>query len=81
MAIANQIAQYGMNTGNNIQNTVSNAFARIENNRRYEQEQNIKDMMLDKDDIAGLVAIANKTNLGESMAIYDLMNELEQKVS
>lgn len=49
MAIANQIAQYGMNTGNNIQNTVSNAFARIENNRRYEQEQSANSMIRQED--------------------------------
>jgi len=39
MPIANQIAQFGMNTGQNIQNTVSNAFARNENQRRYDAQQ------------------------------------------
>lgn len=36
MAIANAIAQFGMNAGNQIQNTVHNALARNENNRRYQ---------------------------------------------
>lgn len=47
MAIANQIAQYGMNTGNNIQNTVSNALARNENSRRYDQERATQNKMLE----------------------------------
>ena len=39
MAIANQIAQFGMNAGQNIQGTVRNAMARSEDQRRYGQQQ------------------------------------------
>lgn len=39
MAIANQIAQFGMNAGRDIQGTVRNAMARSEDQRRYGQQQ------------------------------------------
>ena len=39
MAIANQIAQFGMNAGRDIQNTVRNAMVRSEDQRRYGQQQ------------------------------------------
>lgn len=39
MAIANQIAQFGMNAGRDIQGTVRNAITRNENRDRYDEQQ------------------------------------------
>ena len=36
MGIENQIAQFGMNAGRGVQNTINNALARNEDRRRYE---------------------------------------------
>lgn len=41
MAIENAIAQFGMNAGNQIQNTVGNALARAENRSRYNDQNNM----------------------------------------
>ena len=41
MGIENAIANFGVNVGRNIQNTVSNALVQNENRRRYENQLNV----------------------------------------